>query len=410
MVKMTQQKKLKKFNLFLYVLLHLTFIPYLVIKYRIKAENKNLFKTLKPPFILIPNHVTLLDPPMVNIFVPHRIHYLMSDANLRSKIAKWAYLKMCAVVPKTKAMSDSAAVRQLLQLVKDNRIICVFPEGRASWDGVTHDIFYSTSKLVRILKIPVVIPLIKGGYLSRPRWSHNDRRGRIIIHHKKVFDGPELAEMDPETIHARLVKELEHDDYQFQKSTGIKFKTKKGAEYLERFIFICPVCKSFVTLRSEKNRFICSQCGFETHWTEEGYLKPINHKDQPVRSVTEWAKWQNDYFTKQIEKMIAEKSDKAIFVDHNVVVKTGYKFDPLETLTRGQMSLFIDRFVITSEDGKQFVFPIQELDGVQVLLANRFEFYYQNTLYKFEFESPRISGYKYLCAIQKIAPEKAELE
>ena len=68
-----------------------------------------------------------------------------------------------------------------------------------------------------------------------------------------------------------------------------------------------------------------------------------------------------------------------------------------------------DRFIL-SNSSEERLFPIDKIEGVQVLLANKFEFYYEGSLYKFEFSNTRCSGYKYMCAIQKIAPEKTELQ
>ena len=406
---MARNDTTRKFNAVLYILLRLTFIPYLVLKYRIKGRNKELFKSVKPPFLLVPNHVSMFDPPMVNIFVPHRVHFVMSDANLRSKIGKWAYLRLCNVIPKTKVVSDSSAVRKIVKLVRKKRVICIFPEGRSTWDGVTHDIFFSTSKLIKILKIPVVAPLISGGYLTHPRWGTSVRPGRMVIHYKKIFDGPEVGDMQPKDIHERLLNELWNDDYEYQRRTGLSFKTKKGAEYLERLIFTCPECKGIECMMSEGNKFYCKRCGFESEWTPQGYLKPINN-ERPTWSVRQWVTWQNDFCEQHIRRMKQANSTSSIFSDDGITLLLGYKAEPLKTLSRGKMALYIDRFTLVDEKGVEQIFPIKDIEGVQVLLANRFEFYYEGSLYKFKFSDPRCSGYKYMCAIQKIAPEKTELE
>jgi len=399
----------KKFNPFMYVLLRLTFIPYLRLKYNIKSENKDIFRKIKPPFILIPNHVGMFDPPMVNIFVPHRVHFVMSDSNLRTPIGKWAYLSLCRVIPKTKAVSDSATVRTIIKLVRKKRVICVFAEGRSTWDGVSHDIYFSTSKLLKILKIPVVVPLIQGGYLSRPRWATSVRRGKLVIRYKQIFSGDDLADLTPDEIHQRLLSELWNDDYEFQKRTGIQYKSKKGAEYLERVIFCCPACFKMQTMRSEGNKFFCQSCGFTSKWTPEGYLHPVNRVGQPTRSMTDWLSWQKTFCDQAIALMDQKKIDKPIFSDDDVTLKIGYKLNPLKTLMHGKMELYLDRFQFTSEQNEKKVFPISEITGVQVLLANQFEFYHRDAVYKFDFENPRTSGYKYMCVIQKIAPDKTEL-
>jgi 1-acyl-sn-glycerol-3-phosphate acyltransferase len=407
---MANKETTRKLSAWLFTLAHLTILPYLNIKYRIRGKNKKIFKTVKPPFVLLPNHVSMFDPPMVNIFVPFRIHFVMSDANLRSKFGKWVFGKHCNVISKTKVISDSSAVRKIVQLARKKRVICIFPEGRSSWDGVTHDIYFSTSKLLKVLKIPVIVPLIRGGYLTQPRWATSVRPGKMHIEYKKVFDGPELGRMTPHEIHKKLVDELWHDDYHFQRTTGQKYHTKRGAEYLERLLFICPECHSKTTLHSDGNTFLCTSCGFETLYTPEGLLKPVESGKHPDRTITDWVNWQNAFFEKTIREMAYQKSIDPIFVDKEITLLTGERLEPLKIVTEGTMALYLDRFTITDNNGRIINFPIEKIEGVQVLLSNKFEFYFQDAVYKFQFKDPRTSGYKYMCAIQKIAPEKTELE
>ncbi len=406
---MQRRKKQRHFNLPLFLFLKATYVQFLKFKYNVHVRNRKLFKHVKPPFILLPNHVALLDPPIVNIFLPHRVHFVMADANLRTRFARWVFIKLAAVIPKTKATSDMTTVRQLLKLARAHHVLCVFPEGRASWDGLTHDIFFSTAKLLRALKIPVIVPIIHGGYLSHPRWSPHFRRGKIIIDYHKLFDGPELADMPAEEIHEKLVNKLDHNDYEFQQQTGIRFKTKRGAEYLERLLFICPECKKMLTLSSKGNRFWCTYCGFENRWTDEGLLEPVNRDEQPVRRVYQWSQWQTAMLKAVIREHQNTTPEKPLFEDKNVTLKTGYKYEPLKERLTGTLRLFIDRFELGS-NGQKETFLINDIYGVQVLLGNKFEFYREHTLYKFQFHDERISGYKYMAAVQKIAPEKAELE
>ena len=152
-----------------------------------------------------------------------------------------------------------------------------------------------------------------------------------------------------------------NDDYDYQRRTGITFKTKKGAEYLERVIFTCPECEQTETMRSEGNRFFCQKCGFETVWTPAGYLRPVNSGAQPTRSVTEWVSWQSDFCDKKIQGLIAAASELSIFSDHNVTLKVGYKAEPLKSLLSGTMSLYIDRFVVANERREARVFPIKDI-------------------------------------------------
>jgi len=387
-----------------------TVVPFFRFRYNIKPENKDLFKKLKPPYILIPNHVALMDSVIVNVFLWHRVHFVMSDGNLRNSFMKFIFLKLIAVIPKTKVVSDSSTVRQMIGLARKDRVICVFAEGRASWDGVTHEIYYSTAKLLKVLKIPVVVPLIKGGYLTRPRWSDTFRRGKMVVSYQQLFKGPELANMTVEDIHQQLFQAMQHDDYEFQQKHNIQYKSKRGAEYLERVIIACPVCGKLQSMRSHKNQLLCTACGFENQWTSVGTLKPVNNEYQPERTMTEFCQWQSEYIQNKISEMAQADSQEALFSDADVTLKLGHKLDPLVQYKKGKLCLYLDRFQVVPETGETEVIPLDEIVGAQVLKAQIFEFYRNGTLYHFQFPDKRISGYKYMLAVQKIRPQSEELE
>ncbi|MCK5740500.1 hypothetical protein KAH55_15025, partial [bacterium] len=83
--------------------------------------------------------------------------------------------------------------------------------------------------------------------------------------------------------------------------------------------------------------------------------------------------------------------------------------EPLQEWISGASALYTNRIESTEPNGHVAAFQLDEIEGAQVLLENRFEFYHNGTVYKFEFENPRASGYKYMAAIQQIVPERAEL-
>ncbi|MCK5739538.1 1-acyl-sn-glycerol-3-phosphate acyltransferase, partial [bacterium] len=365
-MKTSKKKILPKFNLLFYLLVQLTLVRFLQFRYNLHGKNVRLFRKLKPPFIVLPNHVTFWDPVLVSAFIPHRIYFVMSDANLRNSLARFLYLKIARVIPKTKALADSKAVRHIIQLVRQKRVLCIFPEGRASWDGVTHDIFEATAKLLRVMKAPVVVPILKGGYLSRPRWSPHLRRGRMEIEYIQLFEGPELAKMSSEEIHQKLVEALANDDNAFQKETGYTYKTPNGAEFLERLLFACPECEQMNTLFSDGNKFHCTHCSAEWHWTPEGRLSKLRDNKQTETTVRKWNQWQ----LKLLAQKISANTGEPIFSDPIVHIKTGYKLEPLQEWISGASALYTNRIEITEPNGHVATFQLDEIEGAQVLLEN----------------------------------------
>ena len=67
----------------------------------------------------------------------------------------------------------------------------------------------------------------------------------------------------------------------------------------------------------------------------------------------------------------------------------------------GKVELFFDKLIISSEK-TNYTFPISDISGMNIQNNNKFEFYYNNTLYRFKFTTQHKSVYKYELAIKII--------
>ncbi|MFW5836345.1 MAG: lysophospholipid acyltransferase family protein, partial [bacterium] len=116
--------------------LRLTLGPWLARRYRVRTENLELVKRLRPPYLVLANHMCVWDPFFVNNFVPEVIHYVVSDANFRSKLVEFG-LGLVGSIPKTKVMSDLETVKNIMKVKEAGGIVGIFPEGQNTWDGHT---------------------------------------------------------------------------------------------------------------------------------------------------------------------------------------------------------------------------------------------------------------------------------
>ena len=124
---------------------------------------------------------------MAGIYIKHQIFYIASDAVFRSLFFKFL-VQLLGAIPKTKAQSDIDALKNIIRIKEDGNIIGIFPEGRRTWDGVTLPLVYSTSKLIRMLKVPVVTVVFKGGFFSQPRWGFHIQKGKILLYGLWISD------------------------------------------------------------------------------------------------------------------------------------------------------------------------------------------------------------------------------
>jgi 1-acyl-sn-glycerol-3-phosphate acyltransferase len=372
----------------------------LVNKYNVKFEYLDDVCELQPPYLVFPNHTTFWDPFIVNYGLPHRIHYLVSDANFVNPIFKM-FLNSVGAIPKAKAVKDTEAMRKIVRAIKADRCIGVYPEGKRTWSGKTLPLFYSASKMVKAFKLPVVTPLVKGMFLSQPRWQNKSRFGEVRISYHIELTPEDIEKLSVDEIHERLTKVLAYNEFDFQREAMIEFKSSRPAEYLEQAIFICPKCKAIGNLHSDKRRFFCNTCGYEVFMNKYLFFETPGGKLY-FDNIADWDDWQMPYLKSIVDKAYNSKDSLPIFADEHIKLKRstpGLKKRNLKRFRDGNMYLYYDHILFISKKGEEFRFDLDKVRGINVQERERLEFYYNDTLHRISYKG-KVSSLKWMRAVQ----------
>lgn len=370
--------------------------------YRVEAVGAELFKDLRPPYVLVSNHLTTRDPFLLSVFVPEPVYWVASDGNMRTRIMR-ALLRLVGTIPKAKAIPDIETVNLIVEVIRKRRgVVGLFPEGQQSWDGRTLPLFPSTAKLIKLLKAPVVSVVIKGAYFALPRWTWLRRRGKVRIEFSRLFDTPELKRLSAQDIFARLSEALSHDEYAYQEKAQIPFASLRRAEHLELSLFICSHCGAIGSLRSFGNRFHCVACGATKRLDRFGYFRPLSDAEVEFRTIAEWDEWQSATLAELMREALRSGNRHPLFSDAGALLFRGRKMNPLRRIRTGTLVLYSDRIELATLLGERLAFPIDKLEGVGVLRRNLFEFYIGRDLYQFRFPLRSISARKWLAAVEAI--------
>jgi 1-acyl-sn-glycerol-3-phosphate acyltransferase len=373
--------------------------------YKVRAENLELLRTFKPPYVLLANHNNFWDPFFLTSIITDRVYFVTSDMHFHNPVRGW-FLRIVGAIPKTKFVSDLETIKNIMRAKQDGGIIGIFPEGRRSWDGHSLPLLYSTAKLVKLLKIPVVVPLLKGAYLSRPRWTTSKRRGRVFVSFKMGFSGEEVRSLSVDQIFERMSGLLRYNEWDFQRRHMIPFQGRRRAESLELTLFMCPHCRSLGRLRSRKHRFFCRSCGYSVHVNTYGFLEKESEKLY-FENIRDWNLWQLAELGKLLSAKKAEGSAEEVFKDRQVWLYRGERKKPLKKRHFGSLGLYIDRLEFGTLKGEQIRFPLEELSGINVQDQERLEFYHGDSTYRFTFAGERVSAYKWLNALFMLKNQEA---
>ena len=385
--------------------------------YRLQPENLDLFKRIKAPYLVIPNHVMTWDPIIFSYYVRDPVHFVASDANFRSSFFSW-WLRRVGAIAKSKLKDDFATLRTIMDLLRSGKVVGLFAEGQRTWDGATQSIISSTAKLVKVARVPVVVPVMKGGFFSLPRWAFRSRRGRITVEYRLALTAEEVKRFTLKEIAERIELVMQHDEDEYQAEAQIPFTYRRAAEPMQLLLFYCPNCETLNRMKSAGRLLFCTHCGYTVRFSAYARFQaapsaaPSAEPSAPPRpgspgvihsSIRSWSKAQNAFVDEHLRKLYAEQSAGEIFADDEVLYSTGYRMTAPHPQGLGRLALHIDGLRFHMDGEAPRVFDWNEIRALNVVYQDQIEFYIRKRLCVFQFPSHDTSGYKYLLCGEKLA-------
>lgn len=92
---------------------------------------------LEGPFLIAANHASHLDPPLVGCHVSRQMRFFARKSLWHNRFLGW-WLDQIETIPVERDSGDVGAIKRVLQALKENRAVVLFPEGTRSPDGLLH--------------------------------------------------------------------------------------------------------------------------------------------------------------------------------------------------------------------------------------------------------------------------------
>ena len=341
------QKRLKRWKLLRW-LIH----GFITHRFRVEAERLNP----GGPCLIIANHVTNWDPLLLALSFPDTpIRFVASEHIFRHGLVSTLIDWLVAPIPRRKAASGADTVMSVLRALKAGDTVCIFAEGDATWDGLTHPVFPATGKLARMAGVPLLTYRLEGGYLSAPRWSGRLRRGKVRGHQTGFYAPDELKKKKGPEITAMIDRDLCEDAFARQRKEHIRFRGRKRAAGIERGFFICPQCGALGKVHGTEDRVVCD-CGLNLFYTEEGFFDPPT----PVETPAEWEKYQQSAMQE-----LCRNARDALFSDRDMTLReitSGHRQTKLAT---GTLTMLPDSLEIEEQR-----FLLCEIDSMAMVKAH----------------------------------------
>ena len=141
-----------------------------------------------------------------------------------------------------------------------------------------------------MLKVTLIIFNITGGYGVHPRWANKSRKGKTFGEVVKILTYDEYKDLSNEELYDIIKTNLYVDDT----TTKNTYKSKKSAEYCERFLYVCPNC-GITKIYSKGEYIYCPECELKVKYNENLEFEVVEGKFNFL-NMKEWYHYQKILF------------------------------------------------------------------------------------------------------------------
>jgi len=142
--------------------------------------------------VIVPNHQTYADPPLVTIPVRRPVFY-MAWSRLFDIPVFGGLIRLLRAFPVDIESRDARATREAVRLLQGGEALMIFPEGERTTDGHVQPFKPGAFRLAVSLGVPVLPVTIVGGHDAWPPGRTVPRPSKITItYHVPVSAAPSL--------------------------------------------------------------------------------------------------------------------------------------------------------------------------------------------------------------------------
>lgn len=126
--------------------------------------------------IVVSNHVSYLDPPIVGCAINRKLHFMAKEELFEKKWFGFI-LKLIGSFPVKRGTPDKSAIRNSLKVLKEEKVLCMFPEGTRMKKGKLGEAKPGVILIALMSKSPILPVGIK----------HKDQDGPLRVSVGKPF-------------------------------------------------------------------------------------------------------------------------------------------------------------------------------------------------------------------------------
>ena len=313
-------------------------------KYKVEKIN---MEGIKPPYILLSNHMYFVDFYLNSIATyPNKVYNI---ATVDGYYRRPFLMELIGCMCKRKFTTDPELVKSIEHvLFKKKGIMSMYPEARYSPAGTTAILPTSLGHLVKKMNVPVVVLLHHGNYLHTPFWNYRKPR-KVPLHTTMtcVLKPEDIENMNSEEIQQKLTEAMQYNEYKWQEEQNIRITEDFRAEGLHKILYQCPHCMAESKMDSKGTKIFCTECGKEWEMDELGRLHAIEGETE-FSHIPDWFEWERANVRKEIDNGTYNFEDEVEIYSLPSCMK-------FQSLGKGKLTHNYNGFTVEGElNGKKF--------------------------------------------------------
>jgi DNA-directed RNA polymerase subunit RPC12/RpoP len=255
---------------------------------------------LQAPYIILSNHMHFTDFELAAAGTyPRKVSNVVS---FEGHVFRWFLIDWIGSITTRRFTFDLHLIKSIRKVLQRGDILCMYPEARYTPSGTASYIPDSVGKLIKMNKVPVVITKHHGNHLRAPFWDFRHKR-KVPLHTvmKPVLTRQQIETMSASQISEVIRREMQYDDYRYQKKKGIRITEPFRAEGLHKLLYQCPHCGTEFEMGSQGAELFCNHCGKRWFWQEDGYLQALDGNTE-FSHIPDWFEWEREQVRQQVER------------------------------------------------------------------------------------------------------------
>jgi 1-acyl-sn-glycerol-3-phosphate acyltransferase len=165
-----------------------------VVAYRVRYSGRENIPS-EGGVLVVCNHQSHFDPPLVGIGVPRRMNYLARETLFGFAPFRWL-IKSVDAIPIDRDGIGLSGIKESLRRLKRGEMVLIFPEGTRTPDGKIAAFRPGFTALASRSDAAILPVAVAGAYQAWPRWRLLPGPGRIRVHFGRPISPAEIAGRD----------------------------------------------------------------------------------------------------------------------------------------------------------------------------------------------------------------------